>query len=802
MSKRVSYPLSIVLEPLLTYENYLDEYRLLIRRALSELDPSRIRKVILGGVRYADVLKAMIRLHYPDTKLFDPVHRLAPPERPDTKNRYEPEIRIALYSALIAEIKSIRKIPIALGSETPELWESLHMSKEEELGNTVFEPIPGKPEPTPEVDAPGIKQPEPVPRETNGMDEKIEENPYWISIAPQNYEVITKILGEYDDYVPLDSFEDVVDELRTMSTVEEVPVEGSKATALHIRDRWDSLEAKSLSELLKADRYFTPVRFIGRVTRVNPITSFELNNGTTSIVGIEITDGKGTAIETLDIQANCVGVDINGLHRSRTRCTFLGAIVPLYPKKKTKTNRPKPRFYLHDISLNVNQLDLVPWSPEEEADTGFGIVIDGKRFGVPKDHPIMVLNAHPEPFGVINYIKEEAAQQLGIQALHEAHELERALEFVILQALSQGWSERIDKLHGLVIGPPNVGKSYLTKAALVLNAVGQEISSSGRKVTVAGLVGTVKAGSRKNVSEPGILPSNSGGVVCIQEFHDVRGQARRDLCGVFVRMMEEGQIVESTTAETVHPTETSLLLDMNRYSQIHPDGEYNSFTDIDIPVNMLARFDYIVEIPRDEKRSRKTAEQMTQGYKSMGGRRPDRADPWELRLKYLVAFLKDQYIGVTIPEDVGKHIEAEVETMLATVPPELQSLVEDMRLRIVRSALKLTKAVSTGNASEVASTEYADYALRFVQDKVNFIKSIRLEDVSEDKPSITDVEKRREILESAFRGQRFDNEQVVQLLAERMEGDPVDKRTIQRDLKALGARSLTKPKGTWSLKRK
>ena len=76
--------------------------------------------------------------------------------------------------------------------------------------------------------------------------------------------------------------------------------------------------------------------------------------------------------------------------------------------------------------------------------------------------------------------------------------------------------------------------------------------------------------------------------------------------------------------------------------------------------------------------------------------------------------------------------------MLSNVPPRLKTLVEDMRLRIVRSAFKLTKAVATANASRVATRDHADYALRFVQDKINFIRSIKLEDIQEAKPDMGD----------------------------------------------------------------
>jgi len=628
------------------------------------------------------------------------------------------------------------------------------------------------------------------------VDDEDDASPYWISIAPQDLALINLLLDEVDALVPVDRFETVYRALRSIATVSQMRKEDTgEVLSYHVNDGWAIREAQPLNALLTKGVYFEPAKVVGRISRVSQYTPHEVGDSTRSFVLLEIADSVGGTITTLEIQADCINIDLAKLQNDGTRCTFLGAIVPLYRRK----GLGQPRFYLHDIIPDVSPIELVPWTPAEEEEKGFGALINGKRYGVPKDHPTSILKTHRQMNGVINFIKEELARGLGIQALHDAPELERALEFVILQALSQGRGEFLEKLHGLAIGPPNVGKSYLTKAALILNTVGQEISSSGRKVTVAGLVGTVKSKSKKNVSEPGILPSNNDGVVCIQEFHDVRAETRKAICGLFVRMMEEGRVVESTSAATVHPAETALFIDMIRYSQINPSEHFNSFTDIDIPVNMLARFDYIVEIPRNDERSKATASQMTENFGTMGGQESRSAEAWKMRLKYLTAYLRTEYKAIEIPKDVRDFIHARVTAMLADVPVQLQNLVEDMRLRILRSAFKLTKSVTTANASRKATREYSDYALRFVQDKVNFIRGIHLEDIPEEKLSINDREKRREIIEAKFRGKRFSLDDVLVHVTSKMDGE-IDNRTIRRDLGALGGHPLAKPKGTWSLK--
>ena len=143
------YRLGLVLEPMLIYDNYLEEYRQLIHRALTQLDPSRIENVILGSLRFTAQLKAMTKVHFPDTTLFEGDQACAAPAKPDTKYRYTPSIREHLYSSLIAEVRSLANLPVGLGSETPNLWETLSLGKDQELGNTVFEPPSAVQVPTP-----------------------------------------------------------------------------------------------------------------------------------------------------------------------------------------------------------------------------------------------------------------------------------------------------------------------------------------------------------------------------------------------------------------------------------------------------------------------------------------------------------------------------------------------------------------------------------------------------------------------------------------------------------------------------
>ena len=65
--------------------------------------------------------------------------------------------------------------------------------------------------------------------------------------------------------------------------------------------------------------------------------------------------------------------------------------------------------------------------------------------------------------------------------------------------------------------------------------------------------------------------------------------------------MEDGIAIDSTAARWEHEALTSIHLDMNRYSQINPAGNYDVYTDINIPTNIISRFDFIMDIPANLK---------------------------------------------------------------------------------------------------------------------------------------------------------------------------------------------------------
>ena len=298
-------------------------------------------------------------------------------------------------------------------------------------------------------------------------------------------------------------------------------------------------------------------------------------------------------------------------------------------------------MYIKGIEDNVTPLEQINFDSKEI-----------------KDLNIKYLQA--EKTGLRKYIKDQLIKNLGIKGLNNATELDKALDFIILQSFSRGLStdgRYSNKLHSLVIGSPAVGKKLLTKSALILNSVSEELSSSTRKITPAGLVGNVIPTGNGPISKPGYLPKASGGVVCIQDFHEITKKSDNSIYAIFSKVMEDGEAIDSTSVRTTHQAITSIHLDMNKSSQVNPGQKNTVFKDIRIPLNLISRFDFIIDIPPNIQRQISVALEMAKGSKTLGtsmnkSKKPD----WERELQIFVAYAQTYFREVNIKDKESEEI--------------------------------------------------------------------------------------------------------------------------------------------------
>jgi DNA replicative helicase MCM subunit Mcm2 (Cdc46/Mcm family) len=214
-------------------------------------------------------------------------------------------------------------------------------------------------------------------------------------------------------------------------------------------------------------------------------------------------------------------------------------------------------------------------------------------------------------------------------------------------------------VHTLVIGAPAVGKKLLTAAAQSLNPVFYEAHPS--KVTVAGVCSTASYKDGVWRSHPGYLPLAHRGVFAIQDFHGVKAGHRSQLLDVFNGLMEEGRVIDATAGKETHAALTSLHLDLNKRTDLFPDSTLQGATlmarrlnDLQMPMTILSRFDFIIDIPWDAQRQIDIALAMyDQPIHDMGPTATDHSAARGVRdLKVLVALLRSDHPTVHFPSEI------------------------------------------------------------------------------------------------------------------------------------------------------
>jgi hypothetical protein len=393
--------------------------------------------------------------------------------------------------------------------------------------------------------------------------------------------------------------------------------------------------------------------------------------------------------------------------------------------------------------------------------------------------------------GIVLYIKQELVKNLGIKGLKSAKELDKCIDFMILQSFSEGMDEKNSmKLHSLVIGAPNVGKKLLTLIARILNPVSEEVSCVDGKITPAGMIGDVKWRNSRRISNPGYLPRASGGVLCIQDFHVIK-YARQKVLNSFSQVMEDGIAIDSTVARWEHEALTSIHLDMNRQSQVNPTGNYDVYSDIDIRTNIISRFDFIMDIPADLKRQSQVAYDITKGKKLISSlNRRVTEQKWERELKRMVAYIRTYFYKVKISDDINTYIRDKIK--LVVEKNEFSSALPDTITRLAISVQRYVKAIASSKHSFNASREDVDRAFEFIEEKLKFLST--LNHVSVPKAltrKMPTLQERRAMLREKFKGKDVKVDEIKKYL-KKVIGFEYTDRNVVRDLEQIGTKVKVK----------
>lgn len=533
-----------------------------------------------------------------------------------------------------------------------------------------------------------------------------------------------------------------------------------------------------------------PIKFIGYVKFISqgiPETILEKqSNLRFTFYNISIEDLNGTRIDALSIIYDFHKEKITSLVKESKKLTFYGTIVSI-----EQPNRQIYVFLLMKIEDELLSSEL--------------LMVDQKR---KEKYEATLEKAKKGELNLRSYIKAQLIKNIGIKGLEDAKELSTAIDFTILQSFSQGKSKDgrySNKLHSLVIGPPAVGKKLITQSALALNTHNYEIQPTAAKITPAGLIGNVIRNGNGISTNPGILSKASNGVVCIQDYHELTKKKNSNFSDTFSKVMEDGEIIDSTSSRTVLPAVTSIHVDMNRLSQVENSKDKDVFNDLGIPLNIISRFDFIIDIPADLKRQINVVFDMMGGKKILSqGSEISSTPQWLIELRYLIEKTKEEFDTIELGADISEYIKNKFENLIQSNDKYLDIMknFSSMLTRIQISIEKMIKAIACSSMSNTVKEEHVDYAFKFLKHKLEFLKNLDPIEIPDNFDKNIDEKSRREkVIMDIIQNRRSTKTENIRVELNKRMKKEYNVKTIQRDLKELSSKNRinSHKKGVWKL---
>lgn len=319
------------------------------------------------------------------------------------------------------------------------------------------------------------------------------------------------------------------------------------------------------------------------------------------------------------------------------------------------------------------------------------------------------------------YLMKEIKRLLQVKNLKENPQLKICLENAVLQSLSSRTIRRHNGwIHSIVWGPPSTGKNFIVQVIKLLNLEFREGQSG--KITIAGLLSACSSKEGKYVAEPGLLVLANGGVFVIQDFHSVEDVKKKLFFGIISKVAQEGEAIDSTASKTTYKILTGIHLDANKISQIRLSKEksINVFEDYGIEIQILSRFDFIMDIKVDAHTRYKTARASLGNIHDEEGIQKS-----ERLLKIIIAILKDRFPKIQVSNDViaeaQKRIDAFYYDNIDTFGRV--DVLSDFPQRMMMSFHKYLNSIARLNCRAYSKVEDVEYAMKFLSSKLEFLKN-------------------------------------------------------------------------------
>ena len=253
--------------------------------------------------------------------------------------------------------------------------------------------------------------------------------------------------------------------------------------------------------------------------------------------------------------------------------------------------------------------------------------------------------------------------------------------------------------------------------------------------------------------------------------------------------MQDGVALDSTSAMTRHEAVTSIHLDLNRQSQINPSRKYDSFSDINLPLNLISRFDFIMDIPTDLERQVSVAQDILGGSNIIDVNRPIQYIPqWQRDLQVIIAYIRTYFRYTEIPEEVNSYAQQKLYNLIQENEfLTNEQLYSGMMTRLAVSINKYALAISSANLQIKVKTEDIDKAFGFISEKIKFLSSFAQDgSQANTDANLSDTKARQKLIYERFHGKIVSVKEIMEYLTSQNEKS-VCERTIRRDLDDIGA---------------
>jgi spore photoproduct lyase len=120
---KLGYPIGIHFDPLIYYEQWEDDYKILIKNIFAKIPPSNIGWISLGSLRFHKNMRWIIRDNHKNSILL----KTEFVEGSDNKYRYPYTTRYKLYKTIIKYLRDFgsNHLPIYFCMENRQIWEEL-----------------------------------------------------------------------------------------------------------------------------------------------------------------------------------------------------------------------------------------------------------------------------------------------------------------------------------------------------------------------------------------------------------------------------------------------------------------------------------------------------------------------------------------------------------------------------------------------------------------------------------------------------------------------------------------------------